>query len=310
MRAPSFWFKDRSLLSWLLQPLAWIYSLITHLRWVFTHPQKVGVPVICVGNFVMGGAGKTPTVLLISRILKSHGHTPHVISRGYKRKTKEVMQVDPHGHTVADVGDEPLLLATHVPTWVGTDRIACAWAAERAGATVIIMDDGFQSPPLFKDLALVVVDGAQCLGNGAVFPAGPLREPLERGLKRADAVLTIGPCDLSFKNSFQLTIKPKSPLPTGPLVAFAGIGYPEKFRKSLLENGANIVLFVPFPDHHSYSEKDLRELAEQAQTLNASLITTSKDFVKLPKYFAALVKVWEIDLVAPQEFEEWLVGKI
>ena len=190
MRTPSFWYK-KSLLSILLTPFAWLYNGLTFIRCKLITPQKADVPIICIGNIVSGGAGKTPVALALGARLRSLGREVHFITRGYFGRLTGPIRVNPKKHTAYDVGDEPILLAQCAPTWVSHDRVAGAAEAKLAGADIIILDDGFQNPKLAKDLSFVVIDVAQGFGNGRVHPAGPLREPPNRALDRANAVIFI-----------------------------------------------------------------------------------------------------------------------
>ncbi len=191
VRAPEFWAQP-GLVPSLLAPLATLYAAGAAARAMFASPFRAPVPVLCIGNLVAGGAGKTPIVLSLAELLRRQGRHPHIVSRGYGGRLAGPIAVDPAGHRAADVGDEPLLLARAAPCWVARDRVAGAKAAVAAGADLVLLDDGFQNPSLAKDLSLVVVDGAYGFGNRQVMPAGPLREPIEVGLARAGAVVIIG----------------------------------------------------------------------------------------------------------------------
>jgi len=272
---------------------------------------KLSKPVICVGNLVMGGAGKTPTVIALVSMLKKMGHTPHILSRGYGAIVKGLQKVDPERHHYLEVGDEPLMLSQFAPTWVCPNRIKAGKAAIKNGATVLIMDDGFQNKALEKDLNLLVVDSIQGFGNKEVFPAGPLREPVASGLNRADAVFFIGGGKTStarkasslgvgsaFKASF---INLTEPLQKGERVlAFSGIGYPEKFRLTLKRAGYKLVEFASFADHYPYTIVDMDRLLKAAEIKKAQLITTSKDFIRIPTPYKENVQVFKINL----QFEE------
>ena len=291
-KTPQFWHRD-SLISRFLKPFSWIYCFLASWKESHRKPYRVSVPVICVGNLVMGGAGKTPTVIAIVKILKEMGHQPHILSRGYGGYFRDVARVDASKHSYLQVGDEPLLLSAHAPTWTGVSRVAAAQAAIAAGATILVMDDGLQSSRLMKDYSLVVIDCIQGLGNNLVFPAGPLREPLQKGLKRAQAVLFVGdkenfskPKGLStFSHQYTARLAAISSLKPQPVVAFAGIGYPEKFRYTLEEQGFLIKDFVDFADHHPYTITDMQKLERLAQIHNVPLITTEKDYFRIPAFY-------------------------
>ncbi len=292
MQPPDFWYSERpGLAPLLLSPLSGLYALGGTLRQALTSPVSAGVPVICIGNLTAGGAGKTPTALKLAQLLSDQGRRPHILSRGYGAHVSAPVRVDPTKHTYRDVGDEPLLLAQAAPTWASPDRIAGAAAAIAAGADVLILDDGFQNPRLKKDVSLLVVDGAVGFGNSRVMPAGPLRESIQAGAARADALLIIGKDaygigELSAfsslpKFSARLTAAGGDALVGKRLYAFAGIGRPEKFFATLKKLGAELVEKTPFPDHHPYSVDEVERLVQKAAAMDATLITTAKDHARL-----------------------------
>ncbi len=290
MRAPDFWTEDGALAA-LLAPLGAGYDLAGRLRRALVHPVAAEIPVVCVGNLVAGGAGKTPVVLAVVEALAARGAAVHCLSRGFGGSSPGPRRVDPARDSAAEVGDEALLLARAAPSWVARDRAAGARAAAAAGARVLVMDDGFQNPALAKDLSLVVVDGAYGFGNRRVMPAGPLRESPARGLARADAVVLLG----RDQRNLGPTLSARLPLLGARLVprpggerlegrkvlAFAGIGRPEKFFATLAGLGAELAETRAFPDHHPYGAAELRDLRERAQVLGAVLVTTEKDAVRL-----------------------------
>jgi len=286
LEAPEFWTKP-GLLSGLLLPLGWSHAALSAARRRFSHAWRASVPVICVGNLVAGGAGKTPVSLSLARILSDAGLTPHILSRGYRGRLSGPLRVEPVQHSAADVGDEPLLLARAAPTWIGEDRVASARAAIAAGAGILLLDDGFQNPRLHQDLALVVIDGAYGLGNGRVIPAGPLREPAEIGLARASAVVVMGEqrCSLALagKPILRARLRPcdGALCKEKRVIAFAGIGQPKKFFTTLEEIGATLVAVHAFADHHPYRDTELARLAAEASEEDAALITTEKDWVRI-----------------------------
>jgi len=299
MRAPGFWSDPPgapSLLARVLWPASLLWRRGTWLRRRWARPVSPGVPVICVGNLTAGGAGKTPTVMALVERLQAAGHTPHVLSRGHGGRRRGPHRVVPETDTAEDVGDEPLLLAALAPTWIARDRAAGAQAAVAAGTDVIVMDDGLQNPHLAKNLSLAVIDAEAGLGNGRVIPAGPLREPAMEGLARADLVLLIGTAEararalerwpvIGSRPSVSGEIRPG---PSGlalsgiPVVAFAGIGRPDKMFATLASLGAEVIEAVPFPDHHVYHPAQLRRLLRTARGQGAMLVTTEKDAVRLP----------------------------
>lgn len=310
--APKFWQK-KNMVSLALKPLSWIYEYVALWAASRTKSHKVSVPVICVGNLVMGGAGKTPTVLALVDILKKMNHTPHIVCRGYGAVIKDCIQVNPEKHNYLQVGDEALLLAEKAPTWAGKNRVLSATLAIRHGASIIIMDDGLQNNSLYKDLNLLVVDTLQGFGNGLVFPAGPLRESPSRRVKKIDLIIAIGDKDLPKNIPEGLRahmvavdkVKPKA------VIAFAGLGYPEKFNKTLQKYGFEIKHFIPFPDHHPYTVPEIERLLKMANRRKISLITTSKDFLRIPEIFKKKISVFRAHLKfeEPEKLESIIFSK-
>ncbi len=298
-QAPEFWNRT-GLLSDVLLPFAWGHAGLSAARRALSHGKRVSVPVLCVGNLVAGGAGKTPVVLSLAQLLTAAGHRPHLLSRGYGGSLAGPLQVDPARHSAAEVGDEPLLLAGAAPTWIGRDRVASAAAAIAHGADALLLDDGFQNPSLRQDLALIVVDGEYGFGNGRVIPAGPLREPVPTGLARAQAVVVIGraksnlPLGGAKRLNAQLVAPDAEALRGKRLIAFAGIGRPQKFFVTLAELGAMLVMERSFPDHHPYQEAELDRLADDAAREDATLITTEKDWVRLTPAWRARVAALKV----------------
>jgi tetraacyldisaccharide 4'-kinase len=299
--APEFWARP-GLVSDMLAPLGWAYGAAGAARRSMTAATRVGVPTICVGNLTAGGAGKTPVVLSLAELLRTRGRRPHILSRGYGGSLTGPLQVDPARHSARDVGDEPLLLAAAAPTWIGGDRIASARAAIAAGADLLLLDDGFQNPALAYDGALIVIDAGYGIGNGRVIPAGPLREPVAAALKRASAVVLIGAkaTTLDLRNvpvlAAQLTPIAGDDLTGARLFAFAGIGWPAKFFSTLRELGAELVWTRDFPDHHPYSAGELDTMAAAARAKNAALVTTEKDWVRLPPAWRERIRVLKVAL--------------
>lgn len=291
MHAPEFW-QTGGPLARILEPFGLLYGAATVWRLRHGTPFKAPVPVICVGNVVAGGVGKTPVVLdLLARLPGAHA-----LLRGYGGSERGPLRVEPGRHDHAAVGDEALLLAGRAPTWVARDRAAGARAAVAAGAASIVMDDGFQNPSLAKDLSLVVVDGVAGFGNRRIIPAGPLREPLAGAFARADAVVLMGPDEAGVARRLErlgfghLPLL-RAALVPGPeaarlagrkVVAFAGIGRPGKFFSSLRALGAQVVATHPFADHYPYAPADIQPILDEAFQLGATPVTTAKDAVRLP----------------------------
>lgn len=308
MRAPGFWHREPGVLSTLLAPLGALYAAGTARRLRMETPAHMPVPVVCIGNLNAGGTGKTPTTIAIVQRLLEWGVAVHVVSRGYGGSLEGPVRVQEMKHTADEVGDEPLLMAAFAPVWVAKDRAAGARAAVDAGAQIILLDDGFQNPSVHKDLSIVVVDARQGFGNGHVIPAGPLREPVATGLARADFTLTIG----AAADQIDIPGPPQlrgnlQPLQTGmswagvPVFAFAGIGQPEKFFRTLKALGADVRGTVALDDHQPLSQALLTRLGEQAAKLSAQPITTEKDAVRLPPALRGRVMTLPVRL----EIEDW-----
>ena len=281
MRAPDFWQK-RGLLPALLAPLGALYGLSVAIRAHGAKPFDCGLPVICVGNLTVGGSGKTPIAIAIAEMLRAKGHRPYFLTRGYGG-SEQGPALASRGHSAKVMGDEALLLARTAPTIVARNRAAGARLAQEKGATVLVMDDGHQNFSLRKDLSLVVVDGETGFGNGFQIPAGPLREPVEQGLARADAVVIAGegaPDLQGFAGPvLRAHLKPETVFAGKTVFAFAGIGRPEKFVASLEDSGALVTGSCFFADHHAYGEAEIDQL--RAVAGEAMLVTTEKDFVRL-----------------------------
>lgn len=294
MREPAFWYRPRSPKSHLLSPLGALYGAIAARR-MAQHGFDAGIPVLCVGNYHVGGAGKTPTVLALTRLLRELGETPVVLSRGYGGRLQGPVMVDRARHTASDIGDEPLMMVRDVPVAVARDRLEGIALAKSQGATVILMDDGFQNPRLLKDASLIVIDSERGLGNGKVFPAGPLRAPLKAQLARTDALVLIGDghaaddvaAELARRNKpvLRARLKPDATsvaqLFGKQVLAFAGIGDPERFFRTLRACGVAVARSRPFADHHMFSRDELAAMAAEARREQLTLVTTEKDFSRL-----------------------------
>lgn len=312
MQAPGFWSLPRKApgaVARLLAPVSSVWTVLARRR-ISRPGVRVGVPVLCVGNLTAGGAGKTPTVMALLGRLAERGIAVAVVSRGHGGSLTGPVRVDPRLHGAAEVGDEPLMLAALAPVWIGRDRAAAARAAVEGGAQAILLDDGFQNPALLKDLSLVVVDAGFGFGNGRVMPAGPLREPLVEGLARADMVLAIGSgieraalrATWPELGALPMVEGELRPLATGMpwaglrVLAFAGIGRPEKFFATLRGLGADVVAARAFGDHAPYSAQILARLAADARRAGAQLVTTEKDAARLPREMLRQILVLPVRL--------------
>ena len=320
MREPDFWYRGDG--GWprrALMPVGWLYGRAVRARFAVTTPWYAPIPVICVGNPGLGGGGKTPTVLAVAARLTAMGESPHCLSRGYGGREAGPLTVDTERHQASDVGDEPLLLAKCVPTHIAGNRRAGAAHAAKAGASVIVMDDGYQNPTVAKSAGLLVVDGASGLGNGAVFPAGPLREPLGPQIDRADALVVVGQGragDAAARHAraagcpvLAATLKVGDGAPDlagRAVVGFCGIAKPDKFAQSLKEAGADLRELIAFPDHHLFSVADVARVLETAERLGSTPVTTEKDFVRLSGANDMIDRLRAASLVLPvvMEFEQ------
>ena len=288
----------------LLAPLSALYGLANQINRSRQTTTKCEVPVICIGNVVAGGAGKTPVAIAVAQFLIKAGFNVHFLSRGYGGEISGPERVVQDVHTAKLVGDEPLLLATVAPTWVSKNRPKGAEAAVAAGADVIVMDDGLQNRSLAKSFSILVIDGQFGVGNGRLMPAGPLREKLQDAFAKSNAVVVVEPGTDDFSESvlpvFKAKIVPhalQGELVGERVIAFAGIGRPTKFFNSLKQAGAEIVEAIEFPDHYQFKQNDIMRLVEKAALPGAALVTTRKDYVRLPVDARLMTTVFDIDLV-------------
>jgi tetraacyldisaccharide 4'-kinase len=295
LRAPFWWYGKRGALASALAPLGTFYWRMAERKAAQVEPYRSQLPVICIGNFTVGGGGKTPTAIAVAAVLKDAGERPCFLTRGYGGKAEGPVLVT-KGQSAAEIGDETLLLQAHAPTVVSADRAAGAKLIERTDATVIIMDDGFLNPQLAKDFSLIVVNSSVGFGNGLVMPAGPLRAPLNKQMPSADTLLLIGdggraaPLAKNFDAANKPVLKARM-TPRGdarwlgvlPVIGFAGIANPKKFYDTLSQNGARLSGRRSFPDHHPYTERQAERLLRWAREWNAMLVTTEKDWVRLPE---------------------------
>ena len=316
MRAPDFWWRKNSLLSLLLAPISYLYGLVT------CRPFGKGVtskiPVICIGNFTAGGAGKTPVALSLAKLFQTRGDEVVFLSRGYGGSLSGPHLVSSTNDRAQDVGDEPLLLAKQAPTIIAKDRVAgLRFIEQQFTPDLIIMDDGFQSARIKPHHALLVVDGKRGLGNGCLMPAGPLRAPLSVQLDHADRLLVVESAHENhatvenlirhfeekqasvFNVSLKLT--QDYDLANKRVVAFSGIGDPQKFFDTVVECGADLVSSMPFPDHHSFSEGEAANILLQANLFDAEIVTTAKDAIRLEGGEGNLAKLLEASKVIEVE---------
>ncbi|RCS24595.1 tetraacyldisaccharide 4'-kinase [Phyllobacterium salinisoli] len=316
--APPFWWEKPDWRAFALSPLSALYGAVARRRLVRGTPPKVPLPVLCIGNFTVGGAGKTPTAIAFAKAAQAKGLKPGIVSRGYGGGFSGVHLVDPDHDTARHTGDEPLLLARHAPVAVSPDRVAAARLLIAEGCDFLIMDDGFQSARLHIDYALIVLDSSRGIGNGRIIPAGPLRAPLIDQLRKADALLKIGTGSGADKvirqaaraakpiHGARLVPSSKSAISGKRFLAFAGIGNPEKFFASLSEMGGAPVLTRSFPDHHPYTPDDITELMQTAAAADLNLVTTAKDHVRLatalgtPPQFLEKLGVIDVELAFDQ----------
>ncbi len=291
--APAHW-QDRSWKALALMPVGAVYGRVTLARMARAAKTKPApVPVICVGNLIAGGAGKTPTAIAVGRMLSTMGRKPAFLSRGYGGTLVGPVRVDTDLHTAADVGDEPLLLARAAPTYIAKDRAAGIPIAYGAGADVVVMDDGFQNPTVAKDASIVVIDAGYGVANGLCMPAGPLRAPIEGQMRHADALVVVGDGDaadpvirIAARRGlpvFRAHLKPRNPdLFAGlPVLCFAGIARPQKVVDTLMAAEARVDETRFFPDHHAYQPHEASRLIDVAERNGLTPVTTEKDLVRL-----------------------------
>lgn len=321
MQRPKWW-DTPSARSRMALPASVLYGLGATLHRWFAMPKRASVPVISIGNIVAGGAGKTPSVMAITALLKAANFTPHILSRGYGANVAKPMRVMPNVHSAAEVGDEALLLARAAPTWVFQKRTESAAQAVREGADVLVCDDALQHHALRKDINLLVIEGPYGFGNGHLLPAGPLRESLRSALRRVHGVIFIGedvhlitpriPISMPVFHADINVVGDTSFLYEKPLIAFAGIARPEKFFASINALHASTPRRYSFADHHPYSEGELKALLREAQAMDARLITTEKDWVRLPVWMRPHCHSLPIELRFrhPEKVTEFLLQKL
>lgn len=289
MRQPRFWSRDGNRL-WrvMLAPLGWLYGALT-LRRLRHSGWRAPVPVVSIGNFTVGGGGKTPTTLALAEALTNRGERPFLLTRGYGGQVAGPVLVEPGRHEARDVGDEPLLLARAAPTIVARNRRAGAEAALAAGATCLLLDDALQNPALVKDISLAVIDAGFGFGNDACLPAGPLRAPVAAMATHVDAVLLVGsepipeqvPANMPLFRARMVPAVDTAYLAGRKVVAYCGLARPEKFLATIEEAGIDVAEFRAFPDHHAFTASEASSLLGKAETDGLVLLTTEKDAVRL-----------------------------
>lgn len=296
LKTPNFWQND-SLISKFLTPFSSLYDIGQKMDGIITVSYKSTLPVLCVGGVVAGGSGKTPVLHALLSLIREHQifSNPVILTRGYGGRISKSTIVDLQAHTYQDVGDEALLHARHAVTIIGRNRMESAKLAESIGADCILMDDGLQNKKLDKNMSVLVIDSVQGLGNGRLLPAGPLRENINDVLERVCAIVEVGESDLFFpqKPVIKSSIRVLSNHNQGdPYVAFAGLGYPEKFRQTLLKCNFALQDFITFADHHPYTVADMQKIRDAAQ--NSKIITTAKDYVRIPLEHRDGIEILEI----------------
>lgn len=311
-KTPVFW-QTQNWISRLLQPIAYLIYGLRVWRQMGSRPYRAKVPVICVGNVTMGGAGKTPICMKLALLAQASGLKPFFVSRGYGGSYEGIIQVDKQKHAAALVGDEPLLLSEYAEVIIGKNKKQAIRKAVSLGAELIILDDGLQNTTIHKDISLLVIDGMQGIGNGWLFPAGPLREPLKIAEKKCDLVVIMG-SDIHnvryelHQKFIQTSIQNKLPhgLKNKSVIAFAGLGFPEKFFISLRALPLEIIETISYPDHYPYTVKDIEQMQKQAIKHQATLVTTAKDWVRIPEELRSDIRVIEHMVTLTAEGEQIL----
>ena len=315
MKTPKFW-KKATILSSILLPLSYLYRFGSIVRNIIAKPQKIQKPVICIGNITVGGAGKTPVALKIGNILNEIGIKFVYLGHGYKANIQNLVLVDNNKHKASEVGDEALLLSDVSDTFISKNRLfAAKQIAKMPDEKLIVMDDGLQNPNIKKDFSILVIDGGFGFGNNLLFPAGPLRERIRNGVKKADLVICIGSDKYKATKRIKkkkrviyanIEVINKNEFEGKRLVAFCGIARPTKFFESLKKEKLKVIKTFDFPDHHNFMDKDLRKLIRFADKKDAQLITTKKDWVRIDAKFRDQIKYLDIDLDISKEDKKYL----
>jgi len=297
LKAPKFWYQNYiSILAILLLPISFIWIIGTYLKKRFAKPIRSKIPVIAIGSAIIGGSGKTPSVIYVCEILEKNGYKPHIISRGYGGSANDVIKVSPEMN-YSVVGDEAIMMSKYFPTWVSKNKYKAFSFAENDGANILVLDDALQSYNIFKNLSIYVYDSIQSFGNKLIVPSGPLRESIDSVLNRSQIVFLINTdnCPVISKNQFQqninykISIKPE--IRDKRLMPFAGLGFNKKFFDQLYNEGLDITLTKEFPDHHQYSQDDMYTLLDEANKNDSYLITTEKDHLRIPNEFKSSVGI-------------------
>ena len=297
LKAPKFWYNKKiSVYGVLLSPLSILWALGTAIKKNITKVHKAEIPVIAVGSAIIGGSGKTPSVLFLCEELEKMGYNPHIISRGYGGTSNEIIKVNPNmSYTL--VGDEALMMSNYFPTWVSKNKFQAFHQAKIDGADILVLDDALQSFNIHKDLSIYVYDSIQSFGNRLLVPSGPLRETVKAALNKSQIFFLINTniCeDLTQKHfkqllNYKININPE--IREKKLIAFAGLGFNKKFFEQLQNENLNIVKLKDFPDHHQYTVDDMFMLLDEANKKDAFLITTEKDHTRIPSEFKSSVGI-------------------
>ena len=297
LKAPKFWYQNKiSILAILLLPVSLLWIIGTFLKKKFAEPIRSKIPVIAVGSAIIGGSGKTPSVIYVCEILEKIGYKPHIISRGYGGSANEVIKVSPEmNYSLA--GDEAIMMSKYYPTWVSKNKYSAFSMAEKDGANIIVLDDALQSYNVFKNLNIYVYDSIQSFGNKLIVPSGPLRESINSVLNRSQIVflvntdnrLEISQNQFQQNINYEISIKPE--ISDKKLMPFAGLGFNKKFFDQLYNEGLDITLTKEFPDHHQYSQDDMFTLLDEANKNDSFLVTTEKDHLRIPSEFKSSVGI-------------------
>ncbi|MBF96200.1 MAG: Tetraacyldisaccharide 4'-kinase [Alphaproteobacteria bacterium MarineAlpha9_Bin4] len=301
MKTPKFWFRSSPVLEKLLFPLSCLWMLGSSLNRVFTNPIKFNIPVICVGNLIAGGGGKTPVTIKLAKFLIKKGHKVHIIKKQYKSKNKEKLILVKKNSDPKLVGDEALLTAKVATTWLVKKRSTGIEKAIKCGANIVILDDGHQDYSIVKDYSILTIKDAQEFGNSKIIPAGPLRESIERGFRKADHIFYYGKINRSKFNCLKKNIPISlvkvqhnkkiifKRIKNKNVLAFSGIAHPDNFFNSIAKYNLKLIKKIEFPDHYSYTVDDIKRIVTIAKNFKLSIVTTEKDYVKISKKFRAKI---------------------